>query len=1013
SLSGLAVQRQDIVNSANLESESQVYEQLRGTLLERGLRSAVIVPILGQNTVLGTINLLYKKPHNVSGSEHETFMSIAKTIGLAISNARQLANVRAEMWERKRAEDAERRRRLELEVLHQASLAMNSSPELDTMLHHIAEYAVKIVGADDAHVFIYNGDVLEFGAAMWDDASHEEPFSQPREDGITMRVARNGERIIVEDMATHPLFTDTGWEGAIVSLPLLSNQQVRGVLNVAYHKPHHFTSDELRALELLADQAASSLVNFLYLAEIEYEIQERIRAEEGVRRRNAELEMLRQASLEMTATTDIDQLSTYIVQYVLDLVHGDYVRLLLVDEVGNYGLQASKWAKGRDAQDDIATPDTVTEQVYKIKEPVIIPNIAATDDVNLAWGMASIALPMKMGETIQGILQICWEEPHHIDPTLLQALGLLVDHASVALSNVQQIDRIKREVKERELAEAAERDQRRLAEALQHAAEVLNSKLELDELFNEILNLLEEVVPYDGASIMLTDNTGKRASVVLSRGFDDEVSQQSISTYEEDLETSEYYRHVIETGQAYVVEDVQDIAAWKPLAGTEWIRSHICAPIISEDTAIGFINLDSRQVDRFTQEDADRLLAFANQAAIAIENARLVEELRNYNKHLEQRVNDRTQELNVARARLQAMIASIRDGVIHISPDGEILYMNPALESLTGYTKDEWQALGLELFSLLVPDDNFTEELLATQPQVCQRSLEQQGFWRGEFTLKCRDNSLVEVELISTMARSTNGENEGVVTVVRDISDARELARQRRQFITTASHELRTPVTNMKTRLFLLKHQPDRLEEHLEVMELVVERMQNLISHLFDITRFEQGLITLQFQSTDLSQFLKHVARIQQAEIETRQLTLNLDIQEDDVIADVDAERLEQVLTNLLDNAADHTPEDGIITLRLRTEDKTFAVIEVEDTGEGIDEALLPNIFQPFFRGEERKNQGAGLGLAIVKDIVEKHGGMVGVQSEVGKGTCFIIRLPLSRTSKSTINPAADEEVHS
>ncbi|PJF38395.1 MAG: hypothetical protein CUN55_17405, partial [Phototrophicales bacterium] len=197
----------------------------------------------------------------------------------------------------------------------------------------------------------------------------------------------------------------------------------------------------------------------------------------------------------------------------------------MVDEVGNYGLQASKWAKGRDAQDDIATPDTVTEQVYKIKEPVIIPNIAATDDVNLAWGMASIALPMKMGETIQGILQICWEEPHHIDPTLLQALGLLVDHASVALSNVQQIDRIKREVKERELAEAAERDQRRLAEALQHAAEVLNSKLELDELFNEILNLLEEVVPYDGASIMLTDNTGKRASVVLSRGFDDEVSQ--------------------------------------------------------------------------------------------------------------------------------------------------------------------------------------------------------------------------------------------------------------------------------------------------------------------------------------------------------------------------------------------------------------------------------------------------------------------------------------------------------
>jgi diguanylate cyclase (GGDEF)-like protein len=155
----------------------------------------------------------------------------------------------------------------ELETLRKASLNLTASLESEDVLYAILESALLLSqDALDAHIFLYDDGKLTFGEALWADGSRGKSFAEPREDGLTYKVAKFGEVISVPDMAKHPLFEDkakgpNGWKGAIVGLPLMVRDRVVGVMNVAYRKPQEFSEETLRSLGLLADQAALAIVN--------------------------------------------------------------------------------------------------------------------------------------------------------------------------------------------------------------------------------------------------------------------------------------------------------------------------------------------------------------------------------------------------------------------------------------------------------------------------------------------------------------------------------------------------------------------------------------------------------------------------------------------------------------------------------------------------------------------------------------------------------------------------------
>ncbi len=208
-----------------------------------------------------------------------------------------------------------------LELLRQASLRVTASLASERVLHAILEYALRLVKADDAHIFLYNGERLHFGAALWDGEIHHVPLAPPGEHGLTYTVARSGERVVVHDVRHHPLFQDASWDGAIVGLPLRVGQQVIGVMNIACHEPHTFTEHELRLLELLADQAAIALRNAdLY---------------EAANRQLKELTLLHAVANACAEATDEDRLIERVTELIGHTFYPDHFGVLLLDEEGD------------------------------------------------------------------------------------------------------------------------------------------------------------------------------------------------------------------------------------------------------------------------------------------------------------------------------------------------------------------------------------------------------------------------------------------------------------------------------------------------------------------------------------------------------------------------------------------------------------------------------------------------------------------------------------------------------
>lgn len=228
------------------------------------------------------------------------------------------------------------------------------------------------------------------------------------------------------------------------------------------------------------------------------------------------------------------------------------------------------------------------------------------------------------------------------------------------------------------------------------------------------------------------------------------------------------------------------------------------------------------------------------------------------------------------------------------------------------------------------------------------------------------------------------------------------LLRQRRELIANVSHELRTPMATLRGYLeTLLAHwqeqeqQPPTLQHDLHVMEEEVIRLQTLVEDLFTLGSAEVGKLTLQCKPTDVSALVQCiVSTAAPLAWQSGKIEIVADIHEPLPAALVDPLRLEQVLRNVLHNAVRPTPPGGIVVVSASAE-TPFVALQVKDTGEGIDPADLPHIWQRFYQASSRVSGGMGLGLALVRELVEAMGGSVAVESSPGEGSCFTVRLRL------------------
>ena len=270
-----------------------------------------------------------------------------------------------------------------------------------------------------------------------------------------------------------------------------------------------------------------------------------------------------------------------------------------------------------------------------------------------------------------------------------------------------------------------------------------------------------------------------------------------------------------------------------------------------------------------------------------------------------------------------------------------------------------------------------------------------------------------DLTLAVTAAR-LGGPEGGVVWTLRDITERARLEQAKSDFVATASHELRSPLTSIKGFIELLEttdneNLTERQREFIRIALQSTDRLVELVNDLLDIARIESGQFEIHPRSVDLRETVEEVAALMAPRVEGKRQRLDVQIYDPRPPAHVDPARVRQIITNLVTNAHVYTPEGGAITLRLEG-DALATTITVADTGPGIAPEEVRRLFDRFFRGsaEGRKTAGTGLGLAIVKSLVDLHAGSIDVQSTIGQGTTFTVRLPSARTGATVGRPVAE-----
>lgn len=372
-------------------------------------------------------------------------------------------------------------------------------------------------------------------------------------------------------------------------------------------------------------------------------------------------------------------------------------------------------------------------------------------------------------------------------------------------------------------------------------------------------------------------------------------------------------------------------------------------------------------------------------------------------------------EVESGRSKTEALLGSIGDGVFAVDREGRIIEFNRAAGSLTGLRPE--QALGAPYRQVI----NLIDERTGTLDVDPVLQVLEHGHtlrYQRDLALVRHDGSRLPITVSAAPVLDEHGEVRGCVVVFNDASQEREVDRMKTEFISIASHQLRTPMTAVKGVLSLLldevlgplnSEQRDYLRRAYEANE----RLIALVNDLLNISRLEQGRVQIQWEPVHLDEMLRRlVSDFQTRAAHYRQL-LTFEMQ-GDASSEIqgDPVRLREVFANLVDNAIKYTPDSGQIRVRLRPEAEDVCV-DVIDSGVGIPADKMASLFQKFSRIHNplsAREFGTGLGLYFARSVVELHHGTIEVSSEPEHGSTFTVRLPRhplgARTSRA---PASAE----
>lgn len=354
------------------------------------------------------------------------------------------------------------------------------------------------------------------------------------------------------------------------------------------------------------------------------------------------------------------------------------------------------------------------------------------------------------------------------------------------------------------------------------------------------------------------------------------------------------------------------------------------------------------------------------------------------------RVEESQESTESERRRLDSVLGYMTDGVLATDRRGRITIVNEMATDFLNLEND--QIVGKSILDILDLRGTFTlRDLLENQEQVV-------------LDLSDDDQDLILHASFALIQRES-GFISGLVCVLHDVTEQQKIDQDRKRFVSNVSHELRTPLTSMKSYIEALVEgawkDPEVAPNFLKVTQEETDRMMRMINDLLNLSRMDLGTARLEREYVNLNELFNHILdRFDMILKNSDKLDKNYSIKRDftrrDIWVEVDTDKIQQVLDNIMNNAIKYSPDGGIITCRL-LETHNHVIMSITDQGLGIPKDSISHIFDRFYRVDKARSRaqgGTGLGLAISKEVIQLHGGRIWVESREGEGSTFYISLP-------------------
>lgn len=586
--------------------------------------------------------------------------------------------------------------------------------------------------------------------------------------------------------------------------------------------------------------------------------------------------------------------------------------------------------------------------------------------------------PMSSREQLVGAIAIIDKHGGQFDDSDLVLLNSAAGIIAVAVENARLLEQAQQQVDD--------------LIALAEIGRALTSNLDLAQVLKQTTLFVQRSLQCEAVSIWLLDRAKNELVLRTASG----VGAEAITGFHLPIDQG-VVGYVARTGESYISADLsKDDKHFANIPITDKYRPHsiLSVPVQSKGEIIGVMQALHQQTNWFDPEHLRLSYPVANFVGIAVENARLFQEVQDFSRHLEQMVAARTRELAEEKEKTEAILANMADGLIVLDAETCVLTANKAAERMLSFDLNEQQGKPVAPEKLQDPlwrsIHNIIESDRATVTATVDVTAPQTG-------------ALLSVQTHSAKVQNEAGQMIGTVIVLRDITALKDVERMKSRFMAGVTHELKTPLSVIRLHAKNLLAYDDRLPAAKRVtllnsIQSQAQLLSSLIEDILELSRFDAGITKTKHEVINLGPLIDQLIVDLRPLAESKQVTLRWQYPRSPVTVLADAGQIERLARNLIDNAIKYTRSGGqveIDTYHELRKDKAFGIIRVADTGIGIPPEQLTDIFTRFHRVDPSHTiPGTGLGLSIVKEIVNAHNGDIQLDSRLGEGSTFTVRLP-------------------